>query len=88
MEALKVGALKIGESVLGAEKPFQRFIPMTYDSKIETKETEDHDIFKTWIQQVKARGSTDFKKTFDWIQNFVKSTNDLKDITIIFFTDG
>jgi hypothetical protein len=50
MEALKVGALKIGESVLGAEKPFQRFIPMTYDSIIETKETEDHDIFKTWIQ--------------------------------------
>jgi len=37
MEAVKMGALKIGEQLLeGINRPFEKFITLTYDSIIET----------------------------------------------------
>jgi uncharacterized protein with von Willebrand factor type A (vWA) domain len=44
MEAVKIGALKIGEQLLGgSDKPFEKFITMTYDTKVETFDGTDHE---------------------------------------------
>ena len=87
MKAVKMGALKIGEQLLGGtEKPFENFITMTYDTKVETFEGTDHEQFKKFINGVGARGSTDFVKVFKWIDNYYHEG--LKELTVIFFTDG
>lgn len=68
MEAVKMGALKIGEQLLGvSDKPFEKFITMTYDTKVETFDGTDHEQFKNFINGVGAQGSTDFVKVFNWI---------------------
>lgn len=88
-EAVKIGALKIGEALwAGAEKPFERVITLLYDNNIETNESATHDQYKNYVNSLKTRGSTDFKKVFNWLDNFVDTTEDLKEVTIIFFTDG
>ena len=44
MEAVKMGALKIGQQLLGgSDKPFEKFITMTYDTKVETFDGTDHE---------------------------------------------
>lgn len=89
IEAVKLGALKIAEQLYGnVQNPFEKFITLTYDSKIETFDGNNIDSFKSFISSVGARGSTDFRKVFEWISNFIKTQKDLKEIVVIFFTDG
>lgn len=90
LECVKLGAIKLGETLLsgGGERPFERFITMLYDTSIETHESANFDTYSNYIKNVRARGSTDFKKVFNWIQKFIKETAGLTEITVIFFTDG
>ena len=42
MRALKVGAQQIGQAILGADqKPFEHFITLAYDNRIETDESAE-----------------------------------------------
>ena len=68
MECVKLGALKLGETLLsGGDRPFERFITMLYDTQIDTYESNNLEAYTTYIKNVRARGSTDFKKVFNWI---------------------
>ena len=87
MDAVKIGALKIGEELLvGTDKYFDNFITLTYDSKVATFDSVDHEQFKNYINGVNAHGSTDFVKFFKWIENYYYEG--LEELAIIFFTDG
>jgi uncharacterized protein YegL len=49
-EAVKIGALKIGDSLLGnTVNPFERVISLLYDSSIETNETTNLVEYKKYI---------------------------------------
>lgn len=90
-EALKLGALKLAEPLLGperADRPFDDFITLVYDNKIEMKKNRDKEEYEKYIGSMATRGSTDFKKVFEWILDYVLDEDDLKEITVIFFTDG
>jgi uncharacterized protein with von Willebrand factor type A (vWA) domain len=92
-EAVKVGALKIGESLWGNEttdvNPFERVITLLYDNFIDTNESKTLDSYKKYINSLGTMGATDFKKVFAWIDRFVDDEGEkMQELTIIFFTDG
>ena len=94
IEAVKMGAIKIGEAVLESEQsPFEEFITLTYDNKIETNRQADgyfdKVLYEHFIRRTTGRGSTDFKIVFEWIQEYLSQRkNGLTEVVIIFFTDG
>jgi uncharacterized protein with von Willebrand factor type A (vWA) domain len=89
-EAVKLGATKIGEAIWDANvNPFERVITLLYDTSVEHTENKDLDSYKRYISGLKTRGSTDFKKVFEHIYDYVVDPKNLiKELTVIFFTDG
>ena len=89
-EAVKLGATKIGEAIWDTDaNPFERVITLLYDTSVEHVESKDLDSYKRYISGLNTRGSTDFKKVFEHIYNHVVDQKNLiKELTVIFFTDG
>lgn len=92
MESLKVGAELIAENLFSQpEMPFERFITMLYDTQINRQEPKDLESYKRMIQSVRAGSATDFRGVFEEIQWLIDDDfkkGKLKEITVIFFTDG
>jgi len=89
-EAVKLGATKIGEAIWDSgANPFERVITLLYDTSVEHVESKDLESYKRYISGLGTRGSTDFKKVFEHIyQHVVGQKNLIKELTVIFFTDG
>ena len=89
MEAVKLGAKKIGETLLSntVNCPFERFITLTYDTQLEQIEIPKLEDYNKKIDTVNARGGTSFTIVFNWLLDFVNKSP-CKELTIIFFTDG
>ena len=63
MLALRQGALQIGEDILSKAadaRPFEDFVTIFYDNKIETKVLDDLEAYKKYINGTNARAQTDF----------------------------
>ena len=51
MKALKEGAMVLGKSILEAEhRPFEKFVTITYDNKIEVCDTNDIQAYTRFIE--------------------------------------
>ena len=91
-QAVKVGAHKIGKACLSDEveaRPFERFITITYDSRLEVYESKDAEAYAKFIDSTSPRGATDFKMVFDWLKKFILENGiNISDLVIVFFTDG
>jgi lipopolysaccharide assembly outer membrane protein LptD (OstA) len=67
IEALRSGALSVGETILSLNKdkqPFEKFLTVVYDDKCEVHTATDLEDYRNHINAVKVRGCTDFKKVF------------------------
>jgi uncharacterized protein YegL len=66
MEAVKMGAKKIGETLLenAGASPFERFITLTYDTQLDLIEIPELEAYKKKIDTVNARGGTSFSIVF------------------------
>ena len=89
-DALVHAAGEIGQAVIGPDiKPFEHFITIAYDNKIEEHRSNGSlNQYQNFINNLYDRGSTNFKVVFDRIQELAMDTPDLKEMTVIFFTDG
>lgn len=88
-EAVKLGASKICETILGNDQPFERFITYFYESSVHTYESKNKDAYVKEIKKSHVRGGTNFCKVFDKISHFIESQyQNVNDLTVIFFTDG
>lgn len=88
-ESLKVGVLQIAEAVLGQNRPFERFISILYDDRVEDSEKASFEEYQNYIKAANTRGCTDFVKCFTWMDDFCqKNKNKIEELTVIFFTDG
>ena len=69
--------------------PFERFVTMVYDTNVKLEESETLNDYDLFLYNVRAGNSTNFKKVFDEISNLVKKNNkSIRELTVIFFTDG
>jgi hypothetical protein len=60
--------LQIGTSILEAEsesKPFEDFVTIFYDNKLENKVFKDFQVYKKYIMGTDARAQTNFKIVFE-----------------------
>ena len=90
-EALKAGAMQMGEACIGDEPPFERFITIFFDNgRPEVKETQNKEEYLQYMRNQNTRGAEDFVKCFKWINDNVLENNNgkVEDLTIIFLTDG
>ena len=72
-------------------KEFQSFITLFYDTTAkayECKSDRDFAQYETELAKYKAGDSTSFVEVFNYINKYLKNDGKLKDISIIFFTDG
>jgi uncharacterized protein with von Willebrand factor type A (vWA) domain len=88
--ALKQGAGIVATQV-NMQKEFQTFITLFYDTSAkvyECKTDRDFAQYENELTKHKAGGSTSFVEVFNYINKYLKSDGKLKDVSIIFFTDG
>ena len=89
MIALKEGANLLGKSILEAEnRPFEDFITIAYDNKLDIHHATTLSNYEGFISSVSARSKTNFVIVFEEIIGIASRYNDLKELTVIFFTDG
>ncbi len=86
-DALKEGALLVGKGIF-ENKEFEHFATVFYDSNAQGLQAKSFEEYQPAIMQSRAGGGTSFGQAFSWVINFVNQTKDLRDISIIFFTDG
>ncbi len=85
-EALQKGALMIGES-LYSSNDYEKCAVVYYDDKVVSKEPKSL-IDYNQTHTCKAGGSTNFVAVFKYIEQYTGLHPDLRDISVIFFTDG
>jgi hypothetical protein len=93
MTALHQGAIQIGTTILSVEpeehRPFQKLITMPYDANVNGEFTAtDLKSYEDKIKTIKASGGTNFKAVFQRIMEFHKTNKELRELVVIFFTDG
>ena len=86
-EVLQEGSIMIAKSLF-ENKEYQHFLTVFYASSAEELVTNTFEEYQTKMNATRAGGGTDFGSAFDCIQGFVQRTPGLRDISVIFFTDG
>jgi hypothetical protein len=88
--ALKVGALELGQTILGQEqKPFEHFITLAYDSGFTSNPGTDLNNYQSYINNIRAGGGTTFSNVFREIEKITSQKGKaIQELTVIFFTDG
>jgi uncharacterized protein with von Willebrand factor type A (vWA) domain len=86
-KALQEGAKLVGKSIYDNEE-FEHFATVFYDNRADGLQVKTYQEYETKIDQSRAGGGTSFGKAFEWVISFVNRTEGLRDISIIFFTDG
>ena len=70
--ALKVGALQIGQRFYDAEtKPFQNFITLLYNHEVRAIEEEEKSDYEMHVNLIKAGGGTTFMNVFNYINKWL-----------------
>ena len=92
MTALHKGAIQIGETILELDqnhRPFDKLITVPYETRIQNEfVAKDLESYKNQIATIKASGSTNFVVVFKRITEYLKVYPELKELIVIFFTDG
>ena len=88
--ALMQGASMVAKQVQ-EQKEYQSFVTLFYDSAAKAyvcKNDRDFNLYEAELAKYKAGGSTSFVEVFKYIEKYLRSAEKLKDISVIFFTDG
>jgi hypothetical protein len=91
MESVKIGSLQLGDSLLGGERderPFENFITLVYNTKVEEKNHKNIQDYKNYIDTVRAGNATNFVNLFHAIHRLIDGDKSMTELTVIFFTDG
>jgi Mg-chelatase subunit ChlD len=86
-EVLKEGSIMIAKSIF-ENKEYEHFLTIFYENAAEELVTSTFEEYERKMNATNAGGGTAFSSAFDCIERFVKRTPALRDISIIFFTDG
>lgn len=88
--ALKQGAAMVAKSI-SESNDYSQFNTLMFDTGIKTLVCNNEAQLDKYLQDVekfKADGSTNFVEVFKSIEKYVKGTEGVRDISVIFFTDG
>ena len=77
----------VGKSIY-ENKEFEHFATVFYDTNANGLQPKTFEEYERAINKSSAGGGTTFGAAFDWIISFINRTKNLRDISIIFFTDG
>ena len=69
-------------------KEYEHFLTVFYASNAEELVTNTFEEYERMMNVTNAGGGTAFSSAFDCIERFVQRTPGLRDISVIFFTDG
>ena len=86
-DALKEGAKILGQGVFEG-KEFEHFVTLFYESNAHPMVAQTYEEYERNIMASHAGGGTNFGQCFDWIEKFLVQNPGVKDISVIFFTDG
>ncbi len=85
--ALKEGSIMIAKAVF-ENKEYEHFLTVFYESRAEEMVARDFEDYQTRMRATNAGGGTAFSSAFDCIERFVQRTPGLRQVSVIFFTDG
>lgn len=85
--ALKEGSIMIAKAVF-ENKEYEHFLTVFYESRAEEMVAGSFEEYERKMRATNAGGGTAFSSAFDCIERFVQRTPGLRDVSIIFFTDG
>ena len=86
-EVLKEGSIMIAKSIF-ENKEYEHFLTVFYETFSEELVTNTFEEYERKMNATRAGGGTAFSCAFDCIERFVQRTPGLRDISVIFFTDG
>ena len=69
-------------------KEYEHFLTVFYETYSEELVTNTFEEYERKMNATYAGGGTAFSSAFDCIERFVQRTPGLRDISVIFFTDG
>jgi len=69
-------------------KEYEHFLTVFYENNAEELVTSTFEEYERKMNATNAGGGTAFSSAFDCIERFVQRTPGLRDISVIFFTDG
>jgi len=85
--ALKEGSILVAKSVF-ENKEFEHFVTIFYDSSATVMVANDLEEYERKMRATNAGGGTSFATCFEYIQKFCNEKEGIRDISVIFFTDG
>ena len=85
--ALKEGSILVAKSVF-ENKEFEHFVTLFYDSNATAMVADSYEEYERKMRATNAGGGTCFFTCFEYIQKFCTDKEGIRDISVIFFTDG
>lgn len=85
--ALKAGSNLVAKSVFES-KEFEHFVTLFYDSNARPMVANNYEDYERQMNATTAGGGTCFFTCFDYVSKFCNENQGIRDISVIFFTDG
>ena len=86
-KALQEGSIMIAKAVF-ENKEYEHFLTVFYESNAEELITSTFEEYERKMNATRAGGGTAFSSAFDCVERFVHRTPGLRELSVIFFTDG
>jgi uncharacterized protein with von Willebrand factor type A (vWA) domain len=86
-KALQEGSIMIAKAVF-ENKEYEHFLTVFYESSAEELITNTFEEYERKMNATRAGGGTAFYSAFDCVERFIQRTPGLREVSVIFFTDG